>query len=247
MLNNSSAVLEVDVGNSFCKWRVRAGEAILCSGKAKTGELDTLFATAVGVGLSGAYVCSVAALGYNKLLTNKIKELWRLEPVFFKVHQDCAGLKNSYADPAKMGADRWLAAISAKHKYPGKALCIVDCGSAVNVEFVSVDAVHIGGYIMPGLGMMKAALLSDTAKVISACADNSIAPGVDTGTNVSNGCLFLLLSLIEKLHRQTLEKEGVLILTGGDVSDLLLHLDLPGLVYDRDLVLDGFKYIYPSR
>ena len=51
MLNNSSAVLEVDVGNSFCKWRVRAGEAILCSGKAKTGELDTLFATAVGVGL----------------------------------------------------------------------------------------------------------------------------------------------------------------------------------------------------
>lgn len=242
MGSNMGIVLEIDVGNSFCKWRIRNADVVLDVGKAKTGDIDAVFERVQARVIDAAFVCSVAGAQYNQQLIAKIAALWKIEAVFFRVEKECAGIKNSYADPSKMGADRWLAAISAKHKYPSHAVCIVDCGSAVNVEFVSQDAVHTGGYIMPGLGMMKSTLLANTANIGSSQAGFSIKPGIDTGANVSNGCLYMLVALIEKLQRDMLQQRGVLIVTGGDAEHLMPYLDGCEIVFDQNLVLDGFEF-----
>ena len=87
----------------------------------------------------------------NQQLSALVDRLWGVSAEYFKVQARCAGVTNSYTVPEKMGADRWLASIAAVNLYAGQELCIADCGSAINLEFITARGVHIGGYILPGL------------------------------------------------------------------------------------------------
>jgi len=236
-------VLEIDVGNSFCKWRVRSSTKIEFEDRAALAELCGMFVSIQSERIEKIKICSVAGGAYNSKLNDELAGIWQIRPELFVVRAFCAGVKNSYANPSKMGADRWLASIAAVNKYPGRSLCIADCGSAVNVEFVSNKGEHIGGYIVPGLLMMQKALFKNTAQVSRADSGQSILPGVDTGTNVANGCLVTVVALIEKLQRQMVAEKGVLILTGGDAKALIAQLDDQSIVYAKDLVLDGFEFL----
>jgi len=236
-------VLEIDVGNSFCKWRVRSSASIAFEGRAALAELSGMFESIKCQKIDKIYICSVAGDAYDSRLKNGLAGIWHVKPEMFVVRAFCAGVKNSYANPSKMGADRWLASIAAANKFPARSLCIVDCGSAVNVEFISNKGEHIGGYIVPGLLMMQKALFKDTAQVKRADCGQSILPGVDTGANVANGCLVAVLALIERLQRKMVAEDGVLVLTGGDAKALMVHLDNQSVVYAKDLVLDGFGFL----
>jgi len=236
-------VLEIDVGNSFCKWRVRSSANIEFEGRAALAELCGMFVSIQSERIDKIKICSVAGSAYNSKLNDELAGIWQVKPELFVVRAFCAGVKNSYASPGKMGADRWLASIAAANKFPGRSLCVADCGSAVNVEFVSDKGEHIGGYIVPGLLMMQKALFKNTAQVRWADSGQSILPGVDTGTNVANGCLVTILALMERLQRQMVAEKGVLILTGGDAQALIAHLDDESIVYAKDLVLDGFEFL----
>ena len=235
--------LEVDVGNSFCKWRIRAGQDVVVADRVSTHQLTGLFSAAAQYAIETAQVCSVASAGHNAKLVQEIASVWAVRVDFFKVQSRCAGLTNSYTDFSKMGADRWLAAIGAKHKYPDRELCVVDCGSAINVEFVSKAAVHTGGFIMPGLLMMQRALLHNTEQVDAMHNDLSIVPGINTGENVSHGCLYMMLALVEKLARQMQERDGQLLVAGGDAGALMALLDSPEIIWEKNLVLDGFAFL----
>ena len=76
---------------------------------------------------------------------------------FFRSSVQCCGITHAYADPAQHGVDRWAALIGARKLHAGP-LCIVSVGTAVTVDLLGADNVHLGGRIMPGLGMMQAAL-----------------------------------------------------------------------------------------
>ena len=236
-------ILEIDVGNSYCKWRVRSPAELEFEGRAALAELCGMFAIIQNEQIDTINICSVAGDAYDSRLKDELAGIWKVKPELFVVKAFCGGVKNSYADPGKMGADRWLASIAAVNKFPGQSLCIADCGSAVNVEFVSSKGEHIGGYIVPGLLMMQKALFKNTAQVNRADQGQSIFPGADTGTNVANGCLVTVVALIERLQRQMLAEKGVLILTGGDAKALMVHIDNQYVVYEKDLVLDGFGFL----
>jgi len=235
--------LEIDVGNSFCKWRLRSAEQVFASDKVDLNNLPQMFAQIKSQPVAQVKVCSVASVVFNEKLKQEIVNIWSVKPEFFTVSAYRAGLKNSYAVPGKMGADRWLASIAATNKFPNTRLCIADCGSAVNVEFISATGEHIGGYIVPGLLMMQRALLKNTAKVDCADQQKCTKPGISTGANVANGCLVTVLALVERLQRQMIEEDGILILTGGDAEMLQPFLKNQSVVYIKDLVLDGFAYL----
>ena len=60
---------------------------------------------------------------------------------------------------------REAAAIGAAHLHPGKALLVVDCGTATTVEVVTATGDYLGGAILPGVGMSAESLASNTAKL----------------------------------------------------------------------------------
>ncbi len=218
---------------------------MLASGKVATAEIEAspLFTTIEAMRIDVVNICSVASAQVNAMLVARLQKLTPVVPCFFKVQAQCAGVYNSYQDPSKMGADRWLASIAAKGLYPNQLVCVADCGSAINIEFISLSGRHRGGYIVPGLVMMQQSLLSNTAKIDSSADALSLRLGVDTGENVSNGSLFAVVAVIEKLQRTMDQENGLLLIAGGDAHFLEAHVQARNVVFCPELVLDGFKFL----
>lgn len=254
-------ILELDVGNSFCKWRIRcvhgvegiAGEeaVIEAQGKLETSAVtdgNTFKEQLKSKRVSRVWVCSVAKSGVTRTISQYAMELWGIEARFFKVASSIAALQNSYHDPLKMGADRWLASIAARNKFIENDICIVDCGSAINIEFISSAGVHTGGYIVPGLHMMRKSLVDNAAQIALEKSEQlcSIERGLNTYDNVFNGTFYTVIALVEKLLKEMVDKRGVIILTGGDAQYIQGHIVSSAIHYLPDLVLDGFAYIDQS-
>jgi type III pantothenate kinase len=237
--------LNIDVGNSNLKWRLQLLNGQLRSGICAAADLYKIdpFIGIADEQVSCINVCSVASSEANDRLKQLLVKHWSLEADFFKTESQCAGVTNSYANPAKMGADRWLASIAAVNLYPNKAICIVDCGTALNVEFLSIKGAHVGGYILPGLNMMQQSLLSKTAKIEQVVNKASLEPGCDTASNVSNGSYYINLALLEKLQRKMQLEKGVLIITGGGADFFKDQMIQNNVEFKQNLVLDGFDFI----
>ena len=87
-----------------------------------------------------------------------------------------------------LGVDRWLALLAAHRHAPTEPLMVLDCGSAITLDLLVVGGRHLGGYIVPGLALMRSSLLSETAGVaVEALSSVTSCPGRDTSTAVGHG------------------------------------------------------------
>src|SRR5690606_16101045 len=102
-------------------------------------------------------VASVRGDGFKKVFSSVMTEKWHLQPEFATVTASCAGVQNGYVVPEKLGVDRWLALLAAYTTAAGPC-CVVDCGTTITVDFVDRTGRHRGGYIVPGLHLMRDAL-----------------------------------------------------------------------------------------
>lgn len=162
-----------------------------------------------------------------------------------QVHSDAqaGGVTNIYHHPESLGVDRWLAMLGAQLLWPAQSFLIVDAGTAVTLDWLNIDGMHRGGWIVPGLRMQQQAVVSNTAKVINSEVFNGrLAPGDDTITCLQNGCLAAVLGAIRLAWQQM--PCDKLLLTGGDSKFLKPYLtDLP-LVVEPLLIFHGLaRYI----
>ena len=236
--------LYVDVGNTFMKWRLREGEQVRQGSHAH--ERDWLavaraLAATTDVPPAEVHIASVAGPEGDRLLKERLAESFGLAPAFHYSESRACGVLNAYSQPRRLGVDRWLAVIEAWHRY-GPAV-VIDCGSAVTVDAVA-DARHLGGYIAPGLAMLRGGLLQNTADVhVSAVPEPSLAPGSSTTEGVEHGILVMSVAFITRAVvelRQSLPDTCCVLLTGGDAPALLSWLD-EAPVHVPDLVLDGLE------
>lgn len=144
---------------------------------------------------------------------------WSLRPRFALSQKEQLGISNAYGDDYyRLGVDRWLALLGcdAGTLAPGQKICVVDCGTAVTLDVLSANGMHEGGYIIPGLAMMRQALRQHTAKVRHEPLQNeSIMPGKNTAEAVEHGTLMAVVSLVEYLAASP---GMAVVLTGGDAS-----------------------------
>lgn len=262
-------VLDIDMGNTRLKWRLMSGDKLVEQGAFSWADYDS-FAPGAGatssiwervaphcVSLGRVRVGSVAGAERNQALAAWVREKWGIETEFAQTSAAAAGVRNSYEDPSRMGVDRWLAAVAAYQRV-AKACLVVDCGSAVTVELIDATGQHLGGYIVPGLRLMRRALFNDTdaVKVGSQPLPEVLAPGKDTAAAVNNGLPQMVLGLIERAYRQLeltqpgeAEDTAVQVLvTGGDGRVLIAHLDRSigeNAEFVADLVLDGLAIVLP--
>jgi type III pantothenate kinase len=232
-------ILQLDLGNSALKWRCWDGEDVL-----ERGSLPR----AGGLALpelenppSEVWVASVADKASNEELAALVSASWQLTTWFAESTGSACGVTNSYKEPERMGVDRWLAMIAA-WQANSAALCVVDAGSALTIDFLDSKGAHRGGYILPGLAMMERSLLGETARVrFDDAARDRITPGVSTEEAVLNGLQLAQVGAITTALDRFGEGE-TLVFTGGNGRGARSLLGRDG-EYMEDLVLDGLALL----
>lgn len=233
-------ILEIDAGNSFIKWRLMNKDGAITRGRMKARVLKEGLPKSWLQGVQKVRVASVAGDGVNGLINDALKSL--NVPVMYAQSVDaCAGVVSGYVDSGRMGVDRWLAMLAAYNQCH-KACCVVDCGSAITIDYLDDNGQHQGGFIMPGLRLMQQGLLSNTAEVMvdDDCRKFNIDPGSDTSSAVFHGINYMFMSLAEKVAGDVQAVGGELFVTGGD-GELFSGL-VGGGVLQPDLVLDGLAW-----
>ncbi len=240
--------LQLDVGNSSAKWRLRVDGVTVNRGRyvaQEAGSREALLGCSEQ--LDAIWVSSVASEVAQAELAELLRERWQIEPWFARSEVETLGLRNSYAEPARMGVDRWLAMLAARERHPGQRLCVVDSGSALTIDLVAADGRHEGGYIIPGPLLMERALLLDTDRVrFAEDVGYGLEPGQSTAEAVRHGVALAQLGAIEQSLRQAAQPGPQLIVTGGGGEWLAAKLSVAAELAP-DLVLDGLQIMGVAR
>lgn len=160
---------------------------------------------------------------------------------------DTYGIKLAYPNPAHLGADRLVGLAAARSLAEYNAAIIIDCGTAVTVDAITADNVHLGGLITPGLGLLQDSLFQRTqAKHMDkSLVDNPQIFTDNTAAAIGSGCLFSLVGTIEGICQRMQDKmaeQPLKIICGGDA--VRLHEWLRGDFMLRPAALmDGLQAI----
>ena len=195
------------------------------------------------------YVASVVDAGTVGKLQDYIRLTWSLEPRLAVTEKERAGLINAYTDVATMGVDRWLAMLAAWNKYKRPA-CVIDFGTAVTVDIILKSGQHAGGFILPGMSLMSAALVRETHGIHQY---HETAPQLEFGRSTAacmrNGFAFALVGLIQRCVEKIREEQGAelsFIITGGGAEQALRLM--PGQYFhEPHLVLEGLSLLAQDR
>jgi type III pantothenate kinase len=245
-------ILVIDVGNTRLKWAWLgttglSDQQAVVHRDAKPGMWTAaLFESSQRP--SRVLVSNVAGPDMAKTLIKLAKKNFKVDVEFVTAAPEYHGLVNGYLDPKLLGADRWLALIGAWH-LSRATLCVVDAGTAVKVDSVDAAGHHLGGLIVPGIHMMREALMSRTSDIARA-AENSTPSlaGVlanNTVGAVSRGAVFALAGLADRAAEAVEQSTGVkpkLFVTGGDAGMVSGIMRSRGEIVP-DLVLQGLAVI----
>jgi len=238
--------LQLDVGNSSAKWRLLRGEAVVARGRYASGDRGARQALLESTQtLDCIWISSVASAEAEDELSRLLVARWGVQPWFARTPARSGELVNSYADPSRMGVDRWLAMLGAWRRQPGR-LCVVDAGSALTIDLVAPDGGHEGGYIIPGPALMERALLLDTDRVrFAEDVDYRLSPGTSTAEAVRHGIAVAQAGALALVLRRSAVKASELVFCGGG-GELLMALADSGGKYVPDLVFEGLRCMAPE-
>lgn len=230
--------LFVDIGNTAIKWCVEIDgvvSAVTRCGRSPDALVDSLAGRAANI--SQVVIASVAGQQFEQQLTAALNRVTTASIAFVRSEAATGPLRNSYAEPERMGADRWLAMLGAFEPGAGP-VCVVDSGTAITVDLVDASGSHQGGYILPGIGMMTTALLSNTDRIrFSEAAPTTLLPGRSTAACVTAGVWAAGLGAIEQIVAQYPEHR--VMVAGGD-GPALMALGLDGVSCPH-LIFDGLR------
>jgi type III pantothenate kinase len=190
-------------------------------------------------------IASVSATPLLDLMLAVALELWpTVEIISVKSQARAFGVHSAYQQPEKLGVDRWLALVAVRNHYY-KPACIVDCGTAITVDLINAEGRHQGGFISPGLTLMKKSLAAGTAGLQFHETNHIVGPANFTESAIYSGTLLAAVGLIEHvLSKQATAMQ--LILTGGDAEIIATQLAMKPII-DADLVLRGLAVVIEAR
>lgn len=129
-----------------------------------------------------------------------------------------------YMSGRTLGVDRIAVAVAASRLYPGKAVLVIDAGTAITSDLITAEGIFEGGKISPGLKMRYEALHRFTARLpLGAPGDydpsapfgcstvESIASGVEGG---------IMAEVVAAMAQARMRGAEVALLTGGDAAHI---------------------------
>lgn len=229
-------VLVVDAGNTSIKFTAFQGEQVLWVQRGEACLTKADFTP------EAIYFASVRSKEQSALLHADIQANYPLsEWVTLTSHGIACGVRNAYVEPERLGIDRWLGVIAAHHMIKSDVV-VVDAGTAIKVDVVNKEGIHLGGYIAPGLAMMEDSLLSKTARIRYDADEVIVGRGLpdSTARAVTEGCREMALGFLERIYQRYPEFKWVV--TGGDSQALLEVLGV-SLECQPNLVALGAKLV----
>lgn len=237
--------LLIDAGNSLVKWAILNGSELGAMQVGALGENALLPAALFDTCRPESIVVSnVAGQRVAEGIREKARQRYGIDVWFVAAEEEAFGVRNAYARPAQLGADRWAAMIGAFAEYGGP-VCVVDAGTAFTVDVVDGEGRHLGGLIVPGIELMIASLRGRTSDI---AVLESAQPGGaskmlanNTVDALRNGALHALAGLVERAITDTEARLGrklQIVITGGDAERVRDALGLDAK-YNPALVLRG--------
>ncbi|WP_161787478.1 type III pantothenate kinase [Endozoicomonas numazuensis] len=236
--------LQLDAGNTRLKWRLMAGGVSVKSGFINNDADWQIILSLLFEELGPIHAVAISTVSGNARLGQLLRilsEATGLEPFIAQTQKSYAGLTVVYKEVERLGVDRWLAMLAAHDYSPEDSKVVVSCGTAMTVDVIDNMGNHQGGFIVPGIRLMKKALAVNTANLdnIEHPAE-ATALGTVTSECINHGVLAMAVSLI---NETCLKWPGSrLLLTGGDASLVQTYIkEEIEQVLIEELVLDGLS------
>jgi len=236
--------LLLDLGNTRLKWALQGpSPAWLAHGVLQWGEdLATLPGAAwAGFPRSTQVVgASVVDDAREQRVAVVVRQTFGRAPEWLRTPASACGVRNAYAEPQRLGVDRFLAMVAAHAA--GRAPCVLaSAGTALALDALAEDGRHLGGLIAPGVQLMQRSLLDATAQVRPQRPGDILELADNTADAVTSGSWQAAAALVERFHAHMRPRLGgapALILDGGDAPRLAPLLSLP-VQMASDSVLRG--------
>lgn len=240
--------LLLDIGNSRLKWGVLVDGAIRDTGSLPVrniAQADAVFEEKLPQQIASAIACNVAGPEVATALGNCIDARYGITPRFIQSTESAGDVQNAYAEPGRLGVDRWVALIGARAATSAACL-VVDAGTAITLDAMDRHGRHLGGQILPGLRLMAGALNRNTSDLPGTESDTWLSVEAakpfanSTRDAIAQGIMSAVLGSIDRGMRAIgkLDADASLVLTGGDAGAIRQQLQLPA-DFRPDLVLEG--------
>ena len=163
-----------------------------------------------------------------------------------------AGVANGYDQPLRLGSDRWVALIGARARLLAAQIeapvLVAMVGTAVTVDALDPQGRFLGGFILPGHGIMLKSLEAGTAGLRVPTGEVHEFP-TNTSDALTSGGTYAITGAIERMHRQLQARCGLkprCIVTGGAGWKVAPAL---GIDYElvETLIFDGLLTIAAAR
>ncbi|MDO9400414.1 MAG: type III pantothenate kinase [Polaromonas sp.] len=249
--------LALDVGNTRLKWAQYAapvaGSRALAHGAVFLENIDKLADDEWRLLPAPSRIlgCIVAGDAVKRRVEEQM-ELWDVAPHWVVSSAQEAGVSNGYDHPARLGADRWVAIIGARHRLLGrgsrKPCVVVMVGTAVTVEAIDASGKFLGGIILPGHGIMLRALESGTAGLHVPTGDVKDFP-TNTSDALTSGGTFAIAGAVQRMVENTTRHCGEApecIMTGGAGWKMAPSMSVKFELVDS-LIFDGLLEIAAQR
>ena len=250
--------LAIDIGNTRLKWtlydRAAMGQPALAHGAEFLENIDKLadgpWATLAPP--DRMLGCCVAADAVKRRAEEQMEELWPIPAHWVVASAAEAGVSNGYDHPTRLGADRWVAMIGARHRMlaqgPARPMVVALVGTAVTVEAIDTEGRFLGGFILPGHGIMLRALEGGTAGLHVPTGDVKEFP-TNTSDALTSGGTFAIAGAIEQMVHHVRRHCGIepaLYMTGGAGWKVAPHMAAQFELVES-LIFDGLLVIAQAR
>jgi type III pantothenate kinase len=158
--------LLLDIGNTRLKWQLDSGH-VLTSAEALAHDgqpaqaIAALAPRLAGQRIEQTCVAHVMGAAHEAAVSTEVQRLCREAPRYARCLAEFDGLRIAYAEPARLGVDRWLMLLAQWHAHRA-AGAVASAGTALTYDAVDDTGQHLGGVIAPGLSVMMDATLGRT-------------------------------------------------------------------------------------
>jgi type III pantothenate kinase len=236
-------VLAIDAGNTRIKWGLHDGARWVVQDWSLTTAAGDLGTALDGLLLPDQIVISnVAGPAVQEALTGALSGFAAV-PRWVQSRVRQCGVTSSYQNPEQLGADRWASLIGAWHLFHGPC-AVINVGTTMTVDALSDEGIFLGGFIVPGIELMRDALSRGTAQLKLQQGAFTFFP-VSTADAIMSGAVNALAGAAERMvHFMTAtgQVSPLAVLSGGAAAVVAERLNVRHEVVDN-LVLEGLLAI----
>ena len=245
-------LLTIDAGNTRVKWGLFNADGTLL----ETGAcLNTAITQTKLPEAKRIVISNVAGLHTKSQIESILPKEASVHWITAKASE--RGVQNCYAQPTKLGTDRWAALIAAWHIKHAPCV-VVNAGTAVTVDALNEHGQFIGGMILPGIQLMQQSLGVATAQLPTITSEKSASVvnnqyqdifAKNTEDAMRAGAISAACGAVMQMHATLValcKQTPYILLSGGNAQlikdNLLCDVTNPALIVDN-LVLRGLYLI----